>query len=379
MVVLLRALTTISMHDMKKNIEPCYYGDYLQLDKVLGAQHLQSTKYGKPAHEEMLFIVVHQVYELWFKQVLHELNAVIDAFNQPTVQDQALTQVVHRLQRVIQIQRLMNDQIAIMETMTPQQFLSFRDYLVPASGFQSIQFKRLEISLGLKREYRIDFDKQSFYNRLSDDDRALLEGLEDKPSLFELVDKWLARMPLLKIDKFDFWEYYQAATNEMLAEDRQTIMTNSMLSDVEIRQELKDWEGTKTNFDALFDEDKFNTLREEGKFRLSHDALLSALFIKQYSEEPIFNLPFQLITALTEIDEQLTIWRYRHAMMVQRMLGTKIGTGGSSGHHYLKKTTESNRIFLDFFNMATFLLPKDALPSLPEDVKRHLGFYLKAS
>lgn len=367
------------MHDMKKNIEPCYYGDYLQLDKVLGAQHLQSTKYGKPAHEEMLFIVVHQVYELWFKQVLHELNAVIDAFNQPTVQDQALTQVVHRLQRVIQIQRLMNDQIAIMETMTPQQFLSFRDYLVPASGFQSIQFKRLEISLGLKREYRIDFDKQSFYNRLADDDRALLEGLEDKPSLFELVDKWLARMPLLKIDKFDFWEYYQAATNEMLAEDKQTIMNNSMLSDVEIRQELKDWEGTKLNFDALFDEDKFNTLREEGKFRLSHDALLSALFIKQYSEEPIFNLPFQLITALTEIDEQLTIWRYRHAMMVQRMLGTKIGTGGSSGHHYLKKTTESNRIFLDFFNMATFLLPKDALPSLPEDVKRHLGFYLKAS
>lgn len=379
MVVLSWALTIISMHDMKKNIEPCYYGDYLQLDKVLGAQHLQSTKYGKPAHEEMLFIVVHQVYELWFKQVLHELNAVIDAFNQPTLQDQALTQVVHRLQRVIQIQRLMNDQIAIMETMTPQQFLSFRDYLVPASGFQSIQFKRLEISLGLKREYRIDFDKQSFYNRLTEDDRALLEGLEEKPSLFELVDQWLARMPLLKIDKFDFWEYYQTATNEMLAQDKQTITTNSMLSDAEIRQELKDWEGTKTNFDALFNEDQFNTLREEGKFRLSHDALLSALFIKQYSEEPIFNLPFQLITALTEIDEQLTIWRYRHAMMVQRMLGTKIGTGGSSGHHYLKKTTESNRIFLDFFNMATFLLPKDALPSLPEEVKRHLGFYLKAS
>ena len=104
---------------------------------------------------------------------------------------------------------------------------------------------------------------------------------------------------------------------------------------------------------------------------------MSALFIKQYSEEPVFNLPFQLITALTEIDEQLTLWRYRHAMMVQRMLGTKIGTGGSSGHHYLKKTTESNRIFLDFFNMATFLLPKSSLPELPESVKRRLGFYLQ--
>jgi tryptophan 2,3-dioxygenase len=362
---------------MKKNVEPCYYGDYLQLDKVLGAQSLQSEKYGDAAHEEMLFIIVHQVYELWFKQVLHELNAVIDTFNQPSVKDQQLTSVVHRLHRVIQIQKLMNDQIAIMETMTPQQFLSFRDYLVPASGFQSIQFKRLEISLGLKRDYRIDFDKQSFYNRLSDKDRELLEALESKPSLFELVDKWLARMPLLKMDDFDFWEYYNAAATTMLAEDKNTIESNPQLSEEERRQELKDWQSTRENFDALFDDSHYTQLREKGKFRLTHDAMLSALFIKQYSEEPIFNLPFQLITALTDIDEQLTIWRYRHAMMVQRMLGTKIGTGGSSGHQYLKRTTESNRIFLDFFNMATFLLPKSALPELPEKVRKQLGFHLK--
>jgi len=225
---------------MKKNIEPCYYGDYLQLDKILGAQDLQSEKYGDAAHEEMLFIIVHQVYELWFKQVLHELNAVIDTFNQETVKDQQLTLVVHRLQRVIQIQKLMNDQIAIMETMTPQQFLSFRDYLVPASGFQSIQFKRLEISLGLKRDFRIDFDKQSFYNRLTDKDRALLETLENKPSLFELVDKWLSRMPLLKTEGFDFWQYYKDAADEMLKDDHHTISTSDMLSDTERRQELKD-------------------------------------------------------------------------------------------------------------------------------------------
>lgn len=271
----------------------------------------------------------------------------------------------------------MNDQIGIMETMTPQQFLSFRDYLVPASGFQSIQFKQLEISLGLKREYRIDFDKQSFYNRLSDDDRSLLEALEEKPSLFELVDKWLARMPLLKTEDFHFWDYYRKATDEMLNDDKETIVKNAFLSEVERRQELKDWQSTRENFDGLFNHDTYEALLKQGKFRLSHEALLSALFIKQYSEEPVFNLPFQLITALTEIDEQLTLWRYRHAMMVQRMLGTKIGTGGSSGHHYLKKTTESNRVFLDFFNMATFLLPKSSLPELPESVKRRLGFYLQ--
>ncbi len=364
--------------NMKKNIEPCYYGDYLHLDKLLGAQEPQSAKYGEEAHEETLFIIVHQVYELWFKQVLHELNSVIDTFNQPSVKDEQLTQVVHRLHRVIQIQKLMNDQIAVMETMTPQQFLSFRDYLVPASGFQSIQFKRLEISLGLKREFRIDFDKQSFYNRLEDKDRALLEALEAKPSLFDLVDAWLARMPLLEMDGFAFWDYYKNATDSMLAEDKETISTNPTLSDKEKQQELHDLEGTKESFEALFSHDKYEALREDGKFRLSHDAMLSALFIKQYSEEPIFNLPFQLITALTEVDEQLTIWRYRHAMMVQRMLGTKIGTGGSSGHHYLKKTTDSNRIFLDFFNMATFLLPKDSLPQLPMSVRKLLGFHLQA-
>ncbi len=359
---------------MKKNIEPCYYGDYLQLDKILGAQTLQSAKYGTPAHEETLFIIVHQVYELWFKQVLHELNSVIDAFNQDVVKDQQLMQVVLRLQRIIQIQRLMNDQIAIMETMTPQQFLSFRDYLVPASGFQSIQFKRLEISLGLKREFRIDVDQQSFYRRLNDDDRSLLENLEEKPSLFELVDKWLSRMPLLKTEDFNFWEYYKNAADKMLADDFDTISRNETLTESDKRQELKDWQATKDSFEALFEHERYEQLRAENKFRLSHSAMLCALFIKQYCEEPIFNLPFQLISALTEIDEQLTIWRYRHAMMVQRMLGTKIGTGGSSGHHYLKKTTESNRIYLDFFNMATFLLPKAVLPELPEQIKRKLGF-----
>ncbi|MBD3585263.1 tryptophan 2,3-dioxygenase [Salinimonas sp. HHU 13199] len=360
---------------MKRNDTPVYYGDYLQLDKILGAQAFQSEKYGEPAHDEMLFIIVHQVYELWFKQVLHELNAIIDTFSQKRMPDDELIGVVHRLHRIIQIQQLMNDQISVMETMTPQQFLSFRDYLVPASGFQSIQFKRLEISLGLKREYRIDFDKQSFFNRLTYKDRELLEALENKASLFELVDQWLARMPLLEKDEFAFWQHYKSAADDLLASDKKIISENDTLSDKEKAQELKDWQGTRDNFDALFDKHKYEALRKDGVFRLSHEAMLATLFIKQYPEEPIFNLPFQLITALTEIDEKLTIWRYRHAMMVQRMLGTKIGTGGSSGHHYLKKTTESNRIFVDFFNTATFLLPKDMLPPLPEQVKHYFGFH----
>lgn len=363
---------------MKKNTTPVYYGDYLHLEKILCAQELQSERYAAPAHDETLFIIVHQVYELWFKQILHELNTVLDVFSQTSVEDHQLSTVVHRLNRIIKIQQLLNDQISVMETMTPQEFLSFRDYLVPASGFQSIQFKMLEIKLGLKSQYRIDFDKQSFYQRLEPKDREFLQGLENKQSLFELVNAWLERLPLLDFEDFRFWQHYEAATIEMVNSDKAIIEQNATLTSDEKLKELAELEKTKASFNAIFDDESYQSLMEAGHFRLSHKALMSALFIHQYSEEPVFNLPFQFLTCLTEIDENLTLWRYRHAMMVQRMLGTKIGTGGSSGHEYLKKTTESNRIFKDFFNMATFLLPKEVLPALPVNVKKNLGFSLSS-
>lgn len=360
---------------MQKNTTPCYYGDYLQLDKVLTAQAPESAKYGNEAHDETLFIIVHQVYELWFKQILHELKAVIEVFAAEEVKDQQLTGVLHKLKRIITIQKLLNQQISVIETMTPQDFMSFRDYLVPASGFQSIQFKMLEIGLGLKSDFRIDFDKNSFYSRLNEKDREFLQQLEHQPSLFERVEKWLERMPFLELKEFSFWQMYSQATQSMLAEDKTTVQSIVQMSEQDRQQQLAEIERTAEKFAALLDNDKYQQLQQAGSFRLSQRAMLSALFITLYQEEPVFNLPFQLLTCLTEIDELLTIWRYKHAMMVQRMLGTKIGTGGSSGHDYLKRTTEKNRIFTDLFHMATFLLPKSDLPALPPEMKRRLGFY----
>ncbi len=325
---------------MQKNTTPCYYGDYLQLDKILTAQAPESAKYANEAHDETLFIVVHQVYELWFKQVLHELKAVLGVFAGDEVKDQQLTGVVHKLKRVITIQQLMNQQIGVMETMTPQDFMSFRDYLVPASGFQSVQFKMLEIGLGLKSEYRIDFDKNSFYSRLNEKDRVFLEGLETQPSLFEQIEKWLERMPFLQFGDFSFWQMYQSATEKMLNEDESTVLSIEQIAEHEREMQLKEIINTRAKFAALLDKDKYAELQQQGSFRLSQRAMLAALFITLYQEEPVFNLPFQVLTCLTEIDENMTIWRYKHAMMVQRMLGTKIGTGGSSGHDYLKRTTE---------------------------------------
>lgn len=364
---------------MNKNIEPCYYSDYLKLTEFLDAQKPVSGNYGVEAHDETLFIIVHQAYELWFKQILHELSSVMAVFADDNVKDHQLTTVVHRLKRVIKIQALLNQQIEIMETMTPQDFLSFRNFLVPASGFQSIQFKVLEISLGLKSKYRIDFDKQSFYSRLTQEHREFLQALEQQPSLFEKVESWLERMPFLEFGEFKFWQLYQQATEDLLDQEKQIILNNDILTDTERTQQLKEHQATRLNFDALLDKDKFEQVRAAGRFRLSQKATLSALFISMYRDQPMFNLPFQFITCLTEIDEMLTLWRYKHMMMVQRMLGSKIGTGGSSGHDYLRRTTESNRIYQDFFNLATFLLPKDALPELPTDVQKALGYYFSRS
>ena len=361
---------------MPKNPQAVYYGEYLQLDQLLSAQQPHSPRYGAEAHDETLFIIVHQVYELWFKQVLHELKSVHQLMTRDVVADQDLTTIVHRLSRVRVIQDLMNDQVGVIETMTPQEFLEFRDYLVPASGFQSVQFKQLEIILGLTRNRRIAFDQKSFYNRLNDSDREGLEALEEQPSLFDGVEDWLARMPYLEFEDFSFWTLYQTAVTDMLNRDEAIISENETLTETERQQELEALQQTRENFSALFDEERYQAAQAEGRVRLKQPAMLAALFITLYQEEPVFHLPFQVVTALAEIDEKLTIWRYKHAMMVQRMLGSKIGTGGSSGHDYLKRTTESNRVFADFFAMATYLIPKSALPKLPGHVKRAMGFWV---
>lgn len=133
-------------------MDAVHYHDYLQLDKILDAQAPESNKHNASAHDEMLFIIIHQAYELWFKQLHHEADSVVAIMRQPALNDNSpeLQTVVHRLNRITTILRVLVHQIDIMETMTPMDFLDFRDMLRPASGFQSWQFKLLEAKLGLK-------------------------------------------------------------------------------------------------------------------------------------------------------------------------------------------------------------------------------------
>ena len=159
--------------------KPVYYGEYLQLDKIIHAQHPISFEKGNnAAHDEMLFIIIHQAYELWFKQILFELDSVLTIMGKPSLNDNSgeLQAIVHRMNRVSTILKVLVKQIDIIETMTPMDFLDFRDMLRPASGFQSWQFKIIEAKLGLKFEQR---HGQNYYtSQLKEEDVNTIKEAE---------------------------------------------------------------------------------------------------------------------------------------------------------------------------------------------------------
>ena len=196
-----------------------------------------------------------------------------------------------------------------------------------------------------------------------------------KASLFDLIDSWLSRIPFIDQEKFTFWQEYQAATKSMLNKDEEFIKNNNSLSKKEIQIQQENIENSRKIFNTLFDEKAHQKLIASGTRRLSRKANLAALFILLYRDRPMLQNPFRFLTALMDIDKNFTHWRYRHALLAQRMLGSKIGTGGSSGHEYLKQAADHNSVFFDIFNLSTFLIPRSKLPALPSDLKRELDFY----
>ncbi len=360
---------------MKKNSTPVYYADYLQIDRLLSSQAPKSAEHGEPAHDETLFIIVHQVYELWFKQIIHELGSVIDLFASDYVDEKNIGVAVSRLHRVTEIQKLLIDQIRVLETMTPLDFLEFRDYLFPASGFQSVQFRLIENMLGLNPEQRMLYNKEAYYASVSSEHQKVIQSSEGAPSLFKLVERWLERTPFLDFQDYHFWPSYRAAVEKILQSDRDTIIANPLSNEEEKQKQFHEAEKNEESYAALFDEVKHIQLIEKGRRQLSYKAMQAALLIHLYRDEPILHLPFQLLTTLVDIDELFTTWRSRHALMAHRMIGNKIGTGGSTGYHYLRATIERYKVFGDLFDLSTFLIPRSALPELPEEIKKNLGFY----
>ncbi len=262
------------------------YNKYLRVPELIDLQTCLSS----PAHhDELLFITVHQAYELWFKQILHEIDAAI-----LFMKDDRIGEAASALRRVVEIEKLLVTQIHILETMTPINFLGFRDELNPASGFQSMQFREIEFSSGLRDEAILrEFARDEFAH----------QRLQTRMRTPSLADAFFA---MLRQKNFDT----PAPDVGRDAEEHRTNHAKRQRAIVEI---------------------------------LTH----AEQFYKEY----------QLAEALLEHDEYFSLWRSHHIKMVERMVGAKRGTGGSEGVGYLKTTLEK-RFFPELWEARTFLSSK---------------------
>jgi tryptophan 2,3-dioxygenase len=342
-----------------------HYSEYLQIDKILGAQSPESDRLHQPAHDEMLFIIIHQTYELWFKQLLYETGSACSILVKPALNDNSpeLQLVVHRLSRCVSILKVLVQQVDIMETMEPMDFLDFRDMLRPASGFQSIQFKMLEARLGLR--YQDRHGQQHYVSQLRPEETAAVQQAEQAPSLLQLVNSWLERMPFF--DEPENWVEF-AAQDQTTADEHthMPVFWNAYRNCY--KNSLAPTEAANL---LLFDEVFFTG--NDAK-QLSARACRAALFIMLYRGYPVLQLPFQLLNNLLEIDEQLSTWRYRHMNMVQRMIGLRIGTGGSSGKDYLSAALNKHYIFKELAALTSFLVERKKLPHLSIAMEKRMGF-----
>jgi tryptophan 2,3-dioxygenase len=359
----------------------CYYSDYLRLESLLAQQMPESARIGAPAHDEMLFIIVHQAYELWFKLILHELDHIQEDFGADVVEDDCLGRVVHGLGRINEIVELLVHQLDVLETMTPLDFLDFRDLLTPASGFQSVQFRLIEIRLGLRLEGRLKLDDSRFDLQLSEGDRQRVAQVQHADTLVDQLDRWLTRTPFVELSGYAFSNAYREAVVRSLAADSELIRAAEGMSESQREAETRAIAAALARFNAIFQPQAEpsppsppSPSSPSSPWRMSLAAVQAALFITVYRDEPVLQLPFRLLTALMDIEETLTLWRYRHALMVRRMIGVKVGTGGSSGYDYLKQTADRHQIFGDLFQLSNYLIPRSLIPPLPPAVKARMGF-----
>lgn len=352
------------------------YGDYLHVDKILAAQHPRSHAAGEGVHDEMLFIQFHQIYELWFKQILFELDDVITRLSGKVVDDNDMQPIQTYLGRVVEIFKQMEGMIDVLETMPPQSFIDFREHLGTASGFQSAQFRLIETRLGLQRKTRLCVFHGQFDENLNKESKAAISDAEKRPNLFDQLDSWLSRTPFVNLGGYTFWNEYRTAVRIMF--DEKIAAARTTLSGDVLKAELDGIERGKQKFEGIFDAKQHEAAQKEGRWRLSWKALQAALFITIYRTEPMLQAPYNVLKCVMDVDALLARWRFRHALMVQRMVGMGMGTGGSSGYEYLMNTVQTHRIFTDLFALSTYLIPTRKLPVLPEEISKQMDYKYSA-
>ena len=347
------------------------YAGYLQLDELLALQDGPEGYNPAPSNDEQHFIIVHQAFELWFKLILRELKEAHALLNQEHVPEEQLPQMVHHLDRVTEIFRLLSNQWKVMETLTPQGFLAFRDKLGTSSGFESWQMRELEVLLGLENSQRmggmdplLHMKKLAKEGKITDAVLTDFEITSNQPSLREALSAWLARTPIngsLAGSSGDdeiigaFVDGHVAAMRSHGEEVIAHIVAIGHGAEAPVRARIEAANQQAADF-----------LRPEGQVSRSRAGLL---FIESYRELPLLSWPRKLIDSFVGLEQSMLLFRSAHARMVERMIGRRMGTGGSSGVDYLDATTKY-RVFVDLWAVRTMLVKRDVLP----DVEK-AGFY----
>lgn len=363
------------------------YWDYIRVGDLLGlqggrgagAEAPEGAPEDPPSDDEVHFIVVHQVFELWFKVILRELAAVRDRLGAERVSELDVPAVVAGLKRIIEVWRSAVGHWSLVETLSPQGFLEFRDRLRPASGFQSDQLRAIEILMGLDGELRArvfgDFDP---VRRLLDaaaaaGDRsgramaerleAVLADVEAKGSVRGALYDWLCRTPIQG-------ERYDAPGDA----ERVAGFIAGYLGAIRAQGEAAA-RGLEGGHRATAEHGLEREVEEARRFLEAEDVgaggdrervrriRAGILFIETYRELPLLAWPRTVIDSVVEMEERFLMWRYGHARMVERMIGRRFGTGGSEGVGYLDKTAEL-RIFYDLWMARRILVAASFRPPL---------------
>ncbi len=275
------------------------------------------------------------------------------------------TIVVHRLKRIVEVWKLLNHQVDVLETMTPLDFLDFRPRFDGASGFQSRQFREIEARLGLRIEqrYNREYYKHTHTGGFSETDYNRIMDVEREPTMLECVNKWLERMPYFA---WVFWSTPEYPNQDFTESNPAYHPFWKQYRDC-YRKSLS----PKDNHEKRM-QDFDEILLNKGQGEFTARALRSALFIMLYRDNPLFRLPFHLLSTLQEIDEQMGNFRYRHFQMVRRMIGLRVGTGGTSGATYLEGAVHQNYIYKELSSIVTYLIERRNMPPLPDRLRRVL-------
>lgn len=353
------------------------YWDYIRVQELLSLQGGRERDEASLSQDEVVFITVHQAFELWFKLLLRDLKEARALFAQDPVPDTAMAGACRLLERMRTILDVGTKHFELVETISPHDYLEFRDKLFPANGGQSVQFREVEILMGLEEEERLPYIAGKGYQEVMREpdgkegwaSAAIRARQADRPSFKEAVESWLHRTPIdgsqpgdegdaeiVETYLDDYLKGHEGAMAGLV--ERVQALASSDEERSKLRERYAE-EGRKAA--AFLHAEEVHDPAERSRRRRIRAAML---FIETHRELALLSWPRQVLESLVALEQVFSIFRQRHARMAERVIGKRVGTGGSSGVDYLDAVALKYRVFRDLWAVRTLLVRGDHAPKL---------------